>query len=79
MDFILAKIYCLRLIRVATITTFLIMLGLGINMFCAQANDSEHYMFMHDLKHTGRSAYNVAHINKLKWSSITGSEIWSYL
>ena len=49
MDFILAKIYCLRLIRAATIATFLIMLGLGINMFSAQANDSEHYMFMHDL------------------------------
>ena len=34
-------------------------------------------MFMHDLHHTGRSLYHDAHINKLKWKSITGNEIWS--
>ncbi len=48
-----------------------------INSIIAQVNVAQHPMFMHDLKHTGRSSYEAANISKLKWSSITGNEIWS--
>ena len=68
MDFNFAEIYSFKLMRITTIATFLILLVLGVNTFNAQANDNEHHMFMHDLKHTGQSAYHDVHINKLKWN-----------
>ena len=77
MDFIFTEIYSFRFVKKTAIAAFFILLGLGINTIKAQVNDKGHPMVMHELKQTGRSAYNDVHINKLKWKSITGSEIWS--
>ena len=52
------------------LATFLITLSISINSSTAQ-------MFMHDLKHTGRSSYQVTNSNEAKWDLITGGEIWS--
>ena len=67
MDFIFTEIYSFRFIKKTTFAIFFILLAVGINTINAQVSDKEHPMFMHDLKHTGRSAYSDVHINKLKW------------
>ena len=52
------------------LAAFLITLSISINSSTAQ-------MFMHDLKHTGRSSYQGTNSNEMKWGFITGDEIWS--
>ena len=66
-----------KIIKITSIAIFFLSLGVGINTINAQVNKKEHYMFMHDLKHTGFSTYQDAQINRLKWKTITGNEIWS--
>ena len=73
MDYNISEFRSFRFFKIITFAFFLILLALGTNNITAQINNSDHPMFMHDLKHTGRSTYKDVHINKLKWTSITGS------
>ncbi|KKL52346.1 hypothetical protein LCGC14_2286360, partial [marine sediment metagenome] len=52
-------------------------LSINTSTAISQIADSPYPMFLHDLKHTGRSPYQVSKVNGLKWHQLTGGEIWS--
>ncbi len=56
---------------------FFLFLSFSINSTKAHANDKQYPMFLHDLKHTGLSQYRGTQTNAIKWSILTGGEIWS--
>ena len=53
------------------------LLSIGMNSAISQIADTPYPMFSHDVKHTGRSPYQGASVNEIKWSNLTGGEIWS--
>lgn len=49
----------------------------NVNPARSQIADSPYPMYLHDLKHTGRSGQMAPQVGDIKWSISTGGEIWS--